>query len=211
MKPVFTVGLIALAQLATAVQDPLITHAPRLIPRQNDGELVGYVSTSGASEVITPAQQCDPTATLTSSGAYATCCPTSGSCNFFTSCSDGNLLAASTNVYCDQGYCNTGVIVPTAGASDGLSYLACWATEYGTDPFALVQTPGDAMATNSGDNDSSENGSPMSTRGTTTRASSSVSDSAAPSSTSGGAAAYVGSDALSGGVLGVFAMVFGML
>lgn len=99
-----------------------------------------YIPTNLGS-IVTDLRTCDFPATLTRSGSYAQCCSPSGPCNFYTSCSGNVLIAASTSVSCDTGFCNTGVIVASGGAqSGGASNLGCWATTLGTAPFSLVKT-----------------------------------------------------------------------
>ncbi|KAF2280455.1 uncharacterized protein EI97DRAFT_464401 [Westerdykella ornata] len=140
IAPIFA----GLSSLAIATPDPLITPAPALelhLRQQSaiDPSLLGWVSTSGAS-AFSDLRSCDYPATLSFSGSFAQCCSKDSPCNFFSTCSDGNLIAESTSVFCDNGYCNTGLIVASAGYTGGAQYLGCWATSLGKEPFALVQT-----------------------------------------------------------------------
>ncbi|KAF1998116.1 hypothetical protein P154DRAFT_546977 [Amniculicola lignicola CBS 123094] len=136
--------LAALPCLTIATPDPIITPIALLQPRQNvDPSVLGWVSSSGAS-VFSDLRSCDFPATLSRSGSFAQCCQVSSACNLWTTCSVGMLFAESTSVACDQGYCNTGVVVATTGAKSGESYLGCWATSLGKEPFTLVQDIGSA-------------------------------------------------------------------
>ena len=79
--------------------------------------------------------------TLSSSSSLAQCC--SGSdCVFWSACSAGTLFAQSTSLRCDQGYCNTAVLVPTPGAKSGESYFGCWATSLREGAFTIVRDVG---------------------------------------------------------------------
>lgn len=54
-------------------------------------------------------------------------------------------MAAGTSVPCDVNAaltCNTGIVKTTAGANGGASYLACWQTSLGSNPFTFVQNIG---------------------------------------------------------------------
>lgn len=85
---------------------------------------------------------------MSTSGSFAQCCPTTGTCPFFTACSSNTLLAASASpVPCDVDpglTCNTAVLASTAGAGGGASYLACWQSSLGSGPFTFVQDIGSA-------------------------------------------------------------------
>lgn len=67
------------------------------------------------------------------------CCQPGQRCPFYTTCSGGTLFAQSTRVFCDQGTCNTAIVVSDLGPSDRSSYLACWATSFGTSPIFIMQ------------------------------------------------------------------------
>lgn len=165
-----TIALLSLVAVAATSPDPQITARAQLGKRQSDPALLGYISASGASRcesnnhvpqfkleqysrhplglasntvtnVDSDARSCDFPATLSSSGSLAQCC--SGSdCVFWSSCSAGTLFAQSTSLRCDQGFCNTAVLVATPGASNGESYLGCWATSLGEDSFTIVRDVG---------------------------------------------------------------------
>ncbi|ORY18418.1 hypothetical protein BCR34DRAFT_554176 [Clohesyomyces aquaticus] len=146
MKTIVAFSAFALARIVAAVPDPLITPRAELQVgrrRDTDPALVGWVSTSGAS-AFSDLQSCDFPATLSTSGSFAQCCAPSSACNFWTTCNAGAVVGASTSVFCDSGYCNTGVIVPSLGASKGASYLACWPTSLGQGAFTLVRDIGSA-------------------------------------------------------------------
>ncbi|KAG9196996.1 hypothetical protein G6514_002697 [Epicoccum nigrum] len=149
MKSSVLFAAAGLAGLATAASSPdaQITAAAQLGKhrRQADPALLGYISADGASS-FSDARTCDFPATLSSSGSLAQCC--SGSdCVFWSSCSAGTLFAQATSLRCDQGYCNTAVLVATPGAKSGESYLGCWATSLGEGPFTIVKDVGSAIAT----------------------------------------------------------------
>ncbi|KAF2106174.1 hypothetical protein BDV96DRAFT_591314 [Lophiotrema nucula] len=219
MKAIIALSTIALAKFAIAAPDPAITARAQLVKRQDDPAMLGWVSTSGASE-FSNRQTCDFPATLSTSGSYAQCCAPSSACNFWTTCSNNAVVAASTSVFCDNGLCNTGVIVPTTGAKEGTSYLGCWATSLGQDPFTMVQDIGSApVATPTGG--SSSGPSSGATSGASSRASGSgsgsVSETAsatgsatAAASSSTGAAIQIGAKPL-GGLLGFVAGLFALL
>ncbi|KAF2270761.1 hypothetical protein CC78DRAFT_528486 [Lojkania enalia] len=214
-----TISLFALAHLAAATPDPVITLRAELQPRQNaDPSLVGWISTSGAS-AFSDVRSCDFPATLSSSGDFAQCCGTSSACNFFTTCNGNILQAESTSVTCDIGICNTGVILESAGASKGLGYLGCWQSSLGEEPFTLIQDIGSApIATPTGDSSSeatsgasTEGGSRGATATRTSAAESSGSETeAAAQSSSSGAAVMSAAQPLTG-IFGAVAMLFAWL
>lgn len=136
--------IMSISSLAWAAEPPAITAAA-LLPRQGASDLVGYIS--GAAD---SSRTCDYPQTLQTSGDYIRCCPTTGSCPFFTACSANTLLGGGTSVACDATStlsCNTGLVQATAGsqAGDAKSYLACWQTSLGTGAFVLAQTPGRSL------------------------------------------------------------------
>jgi hypothetical protein len=161
-----TIVLSALVTSAIAVAEPAVTAAPRLHPRQSvDPALVGYMSASGgcksSAESINHVsfadtlpddngRTCDYPQTMSTSGSFAQCCPTSGACPFYTACSSNTLLAAGASVSgvpCDVNpglTCNTAVLATTAGVSGGASYLACWQATLGSSAFTFVQDIGSA-------------------------------------------------------------------
>lgn len=84
---------------------------------------------------------------MSTSAGYFQCCPTSGSsCAFYTACQDNTLQAAggvTVDCYVNSGLtCNTGIVLASAGAESGASYLACWQTSLGSAEFTIVQTTG---------------------------------------------------------------------
>ncbi|KAK7181783.1 hypothetical protein PSPO01_12233 [Paraphaeosphaeria sporulosa] len=135
------------ASLAAAAPEPLITARAELHPRA-DSSILGWISTSGASR-LSDVRSCDFPQTLTQSGSYAQCCEKDKECNFYTTCSAGNVIAESTSVFCDEGFCNTGIILETKGATSAQSYLGCWATSLGKDPITLIQSMGAAKKSKS--------------------------------------------------------------
>ncbi|KAL1795605.1 hypothetical protein ACET3X_005829 [Alternaria dauci] len=147
MKSIVAVAISFTAVTVAAVPDPLITPRAELAPRQTsageDPALVGWVdATNGQWSDL---RSCDYPATYSTSGSYAQCCASGSSdCIFWSSCSAATLFAAQTSLFCDQGYCNTAVVVPTVGASEGVSYLGCWATSLGQEAFTLVRDIGNA-------------------------------------------------------------------
>ncbi|CAI6336329.1 unnamed protein product [Periconia digitata] len=135
-----TVGI--LCQILLGVVEAQITPGPALPVRQEskaDPTLLGWVSTSGASK-FSDQRVCDFPSTVSRSGAYAKCCAASVPCNLYTTCSGNVLVAPSTSVPCEQGICNTGVIVASTGTAQqqGVSNIECWATGLGTKAFWLV-------------------------------------------------------------------------
>ncbi|KAF3051892.1 hypothetical protein E8E11_011252 [Didymella keratinophila] len=219
------IAIISLVAAAIASPDPQITARAQLGKRQSDPALLGYVSTSGASS-FSGARTCDYPATLSSAGSLAQCC--SGSdCIFWSSCSAGTLFAQSTSLRCDQGYCNTAVLVATPGASSGESYLGCWATDLGQNAFTIVKDPGSAIATPtpSGSAASASASSSISAASSARSASASRSSASGSAASSGSAGSATGSStaaASSGaavanaakplsGAVGLVAMFLGML
>ena len=53
-------------------------------------------------------------------------------------------MGASTSYACETGICNTAILLPTAGANGGKSDLGCWATNFGSSAFTLIQDIGTA-------------------------------------------------------------------
>ena len=92
--------------------------------------------------VVVNSRTCDYPAVVSTSGSLAQCCSNGVECVFWSSCSAATLFAQSTSLFCDQGLCNTGVLVPTVGASEGVSYLGCWPLNYGTAAFTMVMDIG---------------------------------------------------------------------
>lgn len=81
--------------------------------------------------------------TVSTSGSYVQCCPATGECPFYTTCSSNTLLAANATVPCDVDAtlaCNTGLIFATRDAADPASYLACWQTSLGSDALTIIQS-----------------------------------------------------------------------
>ncbi|RYN32016.1 hypothetical protein AA0112_g6315 [Alternaria arborescens] len=146
MKSIVAMAISSITVTVTAVPDPLVTPRAELAPRQtssgDDPALLGWVdATNGQWSDL---RSCDYPATYSTSGSYAQCCaPGSSDCIFWSSCSAATLFSPQTSLFCDQGYCNTAVVVPTVGASGGVSYLGCWATSLGQEPFTLIRDIGD--------------------------------------------------------------------
>ncbi|PVH97066.1 hypothetical protein DM02DRAFT_616752 [Periconia macrospinosa] len=189
--------LIAAVSALSQAPDAQITPGPELRMRQDnnaDPALLGWVSTSGASRV-SDRRTCDFPATLSRSGSFAQCCAPSGACNFYTSCSGNVLVAPSTSVPCEQGVCNTGVIVASVGVqSGGVSNLACWATELaGTAAFSLVRNVDSSAIAAPTSGSSSQGGSRSGS--TSTRASSSSGGSASSPTSGSGATSPTTSNA----------------
>ncbi|KAF1850471.1 uncharacterized protein K460DRAFT_361251 [Cucurbitaria berberidis CBS 394.84] len=217
-----TFVITSLFAAAAAVPDPLITPRAALAPRQaRDPALLGWVDAPNGQ--FSDQRSCDFPATLSSSGALAQCCATS-SCTFWQSCSAGTLFAQQASLFCDQGYCNTAVLVPTVGASSGLQYLGCWATSLGEQAFTVVRDIGSGpvatSAPSSGSASASAGSSAASSRATSARssdagsASSHSSASATQSSASAAsstAAAAVNTAMPLTGVFGLVALLFGVL
>ncbi|CAO2653508.1 Nn.00g029190.m01.CDS01 [Neocucurbitaria sp. VM-36] len=217
MKPTFSIVVIV-AAAAAAAPDPLITPRAELASRQDssDPALLGWVDAPNGQ--FSDQRSCDFPATLSSSGALAQCCASS-SCTFWQSCSAGTLFSGqSTSLFCDQGFCNTAVIVPTVGASSGVSYLGCWATSLGGSAFTIVRDIGNApvaTASSGASAQSSAKSSAASSKATTS-AGSSAAGSASATQSSAGATQSTGvaaTDAVQPltGVFGLVAVLFGML
>ncbi|OAL02840.1 hypothetical protein IQ06DRAFT_292135 [Phaeosphaeriaceae sp. SRC1lsM3a] len=209
-----TAVISSLVALAAAAADPQITARAELAPRQDDPAFLGFVSASGFSD----ARSCDYPATLSRSGSLAQCCA-SASCTFWSSCSAGTLFASQTSLFCDQGYCNTAILVNTIGASNGQNYLGCWATSLGEAPFTIVRDIGSASRgaapTSSGGASAprSTGGSAVTTGSSRTSAAGagSAASSAASSAPSTGAASTVAVKPHAGGLLALLAVVVGVL
>lgn len=221
MKTAVVCTFAAAMHLAAAIPDAVITPAAQLQPRQDAGpSLLGCVHTRGKSEYAPEDRRtCDFPATLTVRGELAQCCEPSAACNFFSECSAGTLFAESTSVFCDQGYCNTGVIIEsTAEQTATVGFLGCWPTELGEDLITLMRWKGDppqgtvvaptatgedgAMSTS--ESDSVETASATETGDESTPATdgeSTETSSTTPSSTGGAAPLALGSF----GVLGMLA------
>ncbi|OQO00484.1 hypothetical protein B0A48_13833 [Cryoendolithus antarcticus] len=136
--------------LITLLASPLsvaaqITAAPQLLPRQTDPAFVGYISgPSGYSD----SRKCDYPETLSTNDENVQCCKPGAPCDFYYQCQDNTLYGASgTSVPCDVSpelTCNTAIVVPATLAAyldiSGYSYLACWQTTLGTNPFTIVQS-----------------------------------------------------------------------
>ncbi|KAH7117693.1 hypothetical protein B0J11DRAFT_89781 [Dendryphion nanum] len=218
MRTSTAIPVFALLSIAAGNPDPVITPAPvaaPLIPRQiSDPAFVGWVSTSG-QQVFSQRRYCTYPETLTVSGSFAQCCGPTAACHFYTTCTNGNLVAAATSVFCDNGYCNAGVIVPSMGASGGNSFLGCWGTEIGRSAFSLVQNIGSApIATattrsSSSSESSSIGGSRSVARSTFSETTAATSSRAAPASSSPGVAAVVATPLT--GVMGIVAGLLAML
>ncbi|KAH7359831.1 hypothetical protein BKA66DRAFT_573939 [Pyrenochaeta sp. MPI-SDFR-AT-0127] len=216
MKPTLT--FVSLIAAVAAAPDPLITPRAELSPRQNsDPAVLGWVDATNGQ--FSDLRSCDFPATLSTSGALAQCCSGS-SCTFWQSCSAGTLFAQSTSLRCDQGFCNTAVIVPTVGATSGQSYLGCWATSLGESAFTVIKDIGSAQPTaapSSGSARSSANGNGASSRATSARSSAGGSGgSGSATQSSPGAAQSTGAapvDAVKPltGVFGLAAIFFGLL
>ncbi|PSN64163.1 hypothetical protein BS50DRAFT_591120 [Corynespora cassiicola Philippines] len=219
--------IVALSRAVCAAPEPAITPRAELpVARRqdtlSDPARLGWVSESGASE-FSDMRSCDSPQTLSRSGSLAQCCSPTGACEFWSTCSDGNLIAGSSSVFCDQGYCNTAVLVATPGASDGASFLGCWATSLGEDPFTIVQNVASAalaIPTTSPGSGSDEGSSSGSSRATSARSSagSSAEESlsegsatgSAPAATESTGAAAFAAEPLTG-VFGAVAMLYALL
>jgi len=227
---------------AAAAADPRITPPPVLVRRQDvDPALLGWVDAVNGQCESLPAlptasppfplglqshshtsldsdrRTCDYPATLSTSAALAQCCAPNTPCTFWQSCSADTLFASpSTSLFCDQGHCNTAVLVNTVGASTGVHYLGCWATSLGSSAFTIVRDIGGAggssaasMTSGGGSRGSS---SPTTTAdvtrltGTVSRSSIGVTSSTAAAAATAG----VGAKPLAG-VVGVMAMGFGLM
>ncbi|KAH7084454.1 hypothetical protein FB567DRAFT_82912 [Paraphoma chrysanthemicola] len=211
----FIATTASIVAIAAAAADPQVTPRAELAQRQNsDPAFLGYISAATFSD----ARSCDFPATLSRSGSLAQCCA-SASCTFWSSCSAGTLFASQTSLFCDQGYCNTAVLVPTVGASSGQNYLGCWATSLGQNPFTIVANIGSASvgqltSARSGNSAlgraSSITGSVARSSVTSAAGSGSPTQSATGASQSTGAASAVGVTPVTGAI-GLVAMAFGLL
>ncbi|CAG5153234.1 uncharacterized protein ALTATR162_LOCUS3091 [Alternaria atra] len=219
MMPIVAIAGSVLAATATAALDPLITPRAELAPRQtpsgNDPALVGWVDAT--NEQWSDLRSCDYPATYSTSGSFAQCCASGSSdCIFWSSCSAATLFAAQTSLFCDQGYCNTAVVVPTVGASEGVSYLGCWATSLVQEAFTLVRDIGNAdVASRSSDvsgDGSTASGSPASTAASesASETSSSATEASGSATPTTGAAAIETVGPLAG-VVGLLTMLFGII
>jgi len=92
--------------------------------------------------LVVNSRTCDYPAVVSTSGSLAQCCGNGIECVFWSSCSVATLFAQSILLFCDQGTCNTGVLVPTVGASEGVSYLRCWPLNFETAAFTMVMDIG---------------------------------------------------------------------
>lgn len=97
--------------------------------------------------VDTESRNCDYPATFSTSNGYARCCIPNETCHFYTTCSGDTLFAAGTSVGCGDTpgglTCNTGIVLPTIGMTEGAKYLDCWQTTL-ANPFTLAQVIGTA-------------------------------------------------------------------
>ncbi|KAL1591165.1 hypothetical protein WHR41_00169 [Cladosporium halotolerans] len=217
--------LIGFVAHTIAGEQPAITPAPRLHRRQDDPALVGYVE-----QAFYESRRCDYPQTVSTSGSYVQCCPATGECPFYTTCSSNTLLAANATVPCDVDAtlaCNTGLVFATRDAADPASYLACWQTSLGSDALTIIQSvdetavAGGSTRSASGSGSTSETSSGSSTARQTASATDTTSDEQSATSTadsssageggtaessSSAAAAAGGYGAQQGGLLG--AMVF---
>ncbi|KAF2256487.1 hypothetical protein BU26DRAFT_557933 [Trematosphaeria pertusa] len=194
-------------QLAAAAPDAQITARAALHARQDPPQ----------RQHRRPILFCDFPATLTRSASFAQCCAPSSACDFFSTCSAGTLFAESTSVFCDQGYCNTGVIVSTTGAKSGESFLGCWPTSLGTAAFSVVHDIGSApIATPTGQASSqasSGNGSSSGTAEASDAGSATESPASTGTSTAESAANSTGAAAIPGAqpLTGIVGLVAGLL
>ncbi|RYN56351.1 hypothetical protein AA0118_g8201 [Alternaria tenuissima] len=107
-------------------------------------------------------------------------------------------------------------VVPTVGASGGVSYLGCWATSLGQEPFTLIRDIGDVDVAPSSSTVSSEDSTASASPDSTT-ASGSTSETltnGAESSTSATPTTGAAAVAMSGsfaGMIGLLAMLFSMI
>ncbi|KAH8725567.1 hypothetical protein GQ44DRAFT_771890 [Phaeosphaeriaceae sp. PMI808] len=205
-------GLIA---VVAAAADPQITPRAELTPRQNnDPAFLGYISAATFSD----ARSCDFPFTLSRSGSLAQCC-SSTACNFWSSCSAGTLFAPSTSLFCDQGFCNTAVLVPSVGANSGQNYLGCWATSLGQNAFTIVRDIGSASvgqgtasasASASGSGRGSSSAVATSSARSAASSAGSATQAASSAAKSSGAGSIVTAQPLTG-LVGLVAVVLGML
>ncbi|KAM0719937.1 hypothetical protein Q7P37_004072 [Cladosporium fusiforme] len=189
---------------------PVITAAARLYRRQEDPAFVGLVG-----DQFDEPRSCDFPQTVSTSGSFVQCCPTSGACPFYTTCSSNTLVASNATVPCDVDpalTCNTGWVLTADNDLNTGSYLACWQTSLGTSPFTILRNldatatsaPGNASSSSS--STSKETSSSASDGSSSTSSTDSANDSTASgaSETSSSAAAAVvgGSEYRRGGLLG---------
>ncbi|KAH9880235.1 hypothetical protein IAQ61_000524 [Plenodomus lingam] len=149
MRPTLAIPIATFMAAVHAVRapDPVITPAGIVAARQEDAGLLGWVDAGNGQ--LSDQRSCDYPATLSTSGSLAQCC-TASTCTFWESCSAGTLFAGpSISLFCDQGYCNTAVLVRTVGADSGASYLGCWATSLGEAAFTIIGNVGGVGATES--------------------------------------------------------------
>ncbi|KAK6437982.1 hypothetical protein LTR95_005826 [Oleoguttula sp. CCFEE 5521] len=93
-------------------------------------------------------RKCDYPETLSTDDENVQCCKPGAPCDFYYQCQGNTLYGASgTSVLCDVSpelTCNTAIVVPATLAAylglTGYSYLACWQTTLGTNPFTIVQS-----------------------------------------------------------------------
>ncbi|KAH6868504.1 hypothetical protein BKA58DRAFT_440950 [Alternaria rosae] len=218
MKSIAALAAYFLVAVTTAAPDPLITPRAELAPRQTSSEsdpaLVGWIDATDGQ--FSDLRSCDYPATFSTSGTFAQCCAPDSDCTFWSSCSSAALLAGSTSLFCDQGYCNTAVVVPTVGASKGVDFLGCWATSLGTGAFTVVRDIGDAdvapaSSTETGD-EGTTGSSPTSTAAdaSASETSSSATESSTDADVTTGSAAAETLEPLTG-VVGLVALLFGVL
>ncbi|KAF2028314.1 hypothetical protein EK21DRAFT_70027 [Setomelanomma holmii] len=210
----FIASIATLIASAAAAADPQITPRAELAPRQNSGPaFLGYISAATFSD----ARSCDYPAILSRFGSLAQCCASS-SCVFWSSCSAGTLFSSQTSLFCDQGYCNTAVLVKTVGASSGQNYLGCWATSLGQSAFTVVADIGSApvgqvTSARSGSAASSArqtSGASSATRSTSAAGIGSATQSATGAAQSTGSASHNAVKPIAG-ALRMVAMLFGLL
>jgi len=159
---IITLSTLAIGALAAA--EPAVTAAAMLEPRQifYDPALVGYPSASSGCKSFAVSTRvsfadasideigrtCDYPQVVSTSGSFAQCCPLSGACQFYITCSSNTLLGTSGRaVACDANpglTCNTAILATTAGADGGASYLACWQSTLGSSAFTFVQDIGNS-------------------------------------------------------------------
>ncbi|KAF2846610.1 hypothetical protein T440DRAFT_359224, partial [Plenodomus tracheiphilus IPT5] len=199
---------------AAAAPDPLVTPRAVVAPRQDDPALLGWLDASNGQ--YSDRRTCDYPATLSTSATLAQCCSPSSPCTFWQSCSAGTLFAGpSTSLFCDQGYCNTAVLVNTIGASSGPGYLGCWATSLGSGAFTVIRDVGGAVATASVSETSTSEVSSRVEESVSRSLSGSAETTSATGSSAGAGASTTAAGAAGGaakpltGVFGLVAVVFG--
>ncbi|KAL6703388.1 hypothetical protein ACN47E_009730 [Coniothyrium glycines] len=209
-------ALASLVATGAAVADAAVTPRAELGRRQEDPALLGWVDAVNGQ--FSDSRACDYPATLSSSGALAQCCASGAACVFWSSCSAGTLFAAATSLLCDQGYCNTAVLLPTVGAGTGAaqSYLGCWATTLGQAPFTLIRDIGPAAVVPPTTASASAAPSATSLRSAleTRRTESASQPTAAATTSTAAAAAAAAASSIPdkvGGVLGLVALAVGLL